>query len=703
MSFRRILALSALLAGAAVLSVPLLAQPPGGQEDLNDLHEKVMKDAVRKVAPSVVQILTQGGTDIMTVGPKGAMFRKGQGPTTGVVVSADGYVVSSAFNFINNPTNILVAVPGHKEPYPARRIATDRSRMLTLLKIDAKGLPVPPIVPEKEVKIGQWALALGRTLDLKRAQPPSVSVGVVSAVGRIWGKAIQTDAKVSPVNYGGPLIDIQGRVQGILVPASPRGDDATAGFEWYDSGIGFAVPMEHVLTILPKLKEGNDLKKGLLGIRPKSGNIYSGAAEIAEVTANSAAARAGLKKGDILIDIDGHPVERHAHVMHLLGPKYAGDKISVKYRRGEKVVAVKDIVLGGDLTVSAHAFLGILPMRDDPKLGVEIRYVYPKSPAEAAGLKAGDRIVKVGVGDQPPASFKGKQRGRDELLDILNGLSPGAEVKLEVVPKGGKQSKTVTVALGTMPGTTAAREEVIPAKLPEVASVKKALQPLEKLKPDVKPAKVEPPKKAETGLLKQTTSGGQKYWVYLHEDYDPNVAHALVVWFHPTGKNTDDDVEAFTDTWADYCRENHIILIGPQSDGQSGWVPGDAEWVLEAIRDTLGRYTIDRRRVIAHGMGVGGQMAIYLGFSSRDLVRGVATMGAVVTEARDNVANQRLAFFLAVGDRDPLARAVGESKTKLMNHRLPVVLREIANRGREYLDAATLRELIRWIDALDRL
>src|SRR5262249_5780694 len=163
---------------------------------------------------SVVQIQTQGGGDMVAVGPKGLVFRKALGPTTGLVVSEDGYIISSAFNFLNNPATIIVAVPGHKESYLARRVATDRSRMLTLLKIDKAGLPVPEAVPAKELRVGQCAVALGRTLDLKKDQPPSVSVGIVSALHRVWGKAIQTDAKVSPLNYGGPLIDVLGRVQG---------------------------------------------------------------------------------------------------------------------------------------------------------------------------------------------------------------------------------------------------------------------------------------------------------------------------------------------------------------------------------------------------------------------------------------------------------------------------------------------------------
>src|SRR5215510_6904457 len=184
MSLRRVLALSIVLGCAALVGQRLMAQQPPGV-DINDAHEKVMKDAARKVAPSVVQILTQGGTDMVAVGPKGILFRKAMGPTTGVVVGADGYIVSSAFNFINNPTTILVGIPGHKEPYLAKRVATDKSRLLTLLKIDAKGLIVPEMVPQKELTVAQWSIALGRTLDLKRTGPPSMSIGIISALDRI--------------------------------------------------------------------------------------------------------------------------------------------------------------------------------------------------------------------------------------------------------------------------------------------------------------------------------------------------------------------------------------------------------------------------------------------------------------------------------------------------------------------------------------
>src|SRR6266404_5720987 len=145
---------------AAILVLILTANVVNAQ-DLNDQLEKAMKDAAAKVAPSVVQIITQGGADLVVTGPKGPAFRKALGPTTGVVVSADGYIISSAFNFLNNPTTILVRVQGQQgEPLVATRVATDKSRMLTLLKVETKGLKVPEHVLKKDLKEGQWSIAL---------------------------------------------------------------------------------------------------------------------------------------------------------------------------------------------------------------------------------------------------------------------------------------------------------------------------------------------------------------------------------------------------------------------------------------------------------------------------------------------------------------------------------------------------------------
>jgi serine protease Do len=679
----------------------LIAAARATAQGLNDDLEKATKDAVRKVAPSVVQIATQGGTDMVVTSPKGPVFRKALGPTTGVIVSQDGYVISSAFNFINSPTTILVAVQGVAEPFIAKRIATDKSRMLTLLKIDAKGLPVPVAAPKKDIHEGQWAIALGRTLDTKRVSPPSVSVGIISATGRIWGKALQTDAKVSPLNYGGPLVDILGRVQGILIPASPQGEGETAGFEWYDSGIGFAIPMEDVYATLSRLKEGKDLQRGLLGVRMKSQDIYGAAPEIGDILKDSAAARAGLKKGDVIVELDGKPVVRMAQIQHLLGPKYEGDKVTVKYRRGKEEHVVQDLALVAVLQVPAHPFLGILPMRDDPKLGVEVRHVLPKTPAEKAGLQPGDRIVKFGL-DKTMLPFTGEKRGAQQFIDFLNTQVPGAEIKLEVARKGGK-TETLTATLDQLPGSVAGQEYVLPEKVPEAASLKKALSPLEVSNPNLKPAKVDATPKQETGIVKRATADGEhKFQVYVPDDYDPNISYALVVWLHPPGKNKDDDLELIAAIWEDHCAKNKIILVIPISENEAGWLPGESDLVVESIRDTMKRYTIDPQRVVAHGLGVGGQMALHLGFNQRELIRGVASVGAVTTQIKDNQPAQRLAFFLVAGELDPLAKSVAESRAKLVDKKYSAYYLEMPNRGREYLEEAQLRQLVRWMDLLDK-
>src|SRR5262249_47006224 len=142
--------------------------------------------------------------------------------------------------------------------------------------------------------------------------------------------------------------------------------------------------------------------------------------------------------------------------------------------------------------------------------------------------------------------------------------------------KGGAKVEKLNVTLGTMP-------DEVPDKLPENASARKAL-----VKPGAKPpAKKDDKKddKPETGLLKRTTEAGDHtYWVYVPDNYDPNIAHALVVWLHPQGKNKEKDFDDLTWSWQNYCEDNHLIMVCPQSDGGRGWTPGEADFVQEAVR-----------------------------------------------------------------------------------------------------------------------
>src|SRR5687768_4504367 len=169
----------------------LLAQEPA-KPDLHELEEKQVAAVAAQLAPSVVTIETVGGLERV------GKVLVGTGPTTGVVVGSDGYIVSSAFNFIQQPNSILVTLPSGKRA-AARVVAKDLNRMLVLLKVDSEeAFQVPAAVPRGEIKVGQTAIALGRTFE---GALPNMSVGIVSATNRIWGKAIQTDAKISPSNY----------------------------------------------------------------------------------------------------------------------------------------------------------------------------------------------------------------------------------------------------------------------------------------------------------------------------------------------------------------------------------------------------------------------------------------------------------------------------------------------------------------------
>ncbi len=680
------------------------AQPA---DSLNEAAEQALRSAALKVAPSVVLIETTGGTEMVGGGQR--QIRKGVGSTTGLVVEADGYIVSSAFNFANKPTGVFVTVPGRRERFVAKIVATDHTRMVTLLKIETADLPVPTAAPKAGLKIGQWAIALGRALVPNPDLPPSVSVGVVSALNRIYGKAIQTDAKVSPVNYGGPLVDIDGRVLGVLVPASPRGEGDTAGVEWYDSGIGFAIPWEDVLAALPRLKEGKDLNRGRLGITPKTPELYGVPPTIGTVAPESPAAKAGIQSGDVILEISGTPIPDYAKLQTVLGPKYEGDVVAVKVRRGKEEIKFEGLKLMGDLAAPPTAFLGVVPVRDDPELGVEVRYVFPKSPADTAGIKPGDRIMKVGAAE---AKELRAFSGRDALIGILDGLAPATEIKLELKRKDGGKKDTVTVKLAAM-------IDDVPDSLPANDSAKRALEPRKQVavpRPTDPRAQPKPPekkdekaevkkdeKKPETGMLERSTPAkDHQYWVYVPKNYDPNISHALVVWLHAVG-NGGKDAKDMASIWEDACEDQHIILVGPKSESDAGWLASEAEFVQEAARDVMKEYTIDRRRVVAHGMGVGGQMAFYLGFNARDLIRGVATTGAVLgTSPKPAEVGQRLTFFVVAGAKDPLAKDLAGVKPQLIEQKYAATYREVAEMGKEYLDRKTFEELVRWIDSLDK-
>ena len=191
------------------------------------------------------------------VGRIAGTSKPGIGPTTGLIVSEDGHILTSTFNFRHQP-RIITVILRSGQKHVAKLLGRDDTRRICVLKIDTdEKLPLVQQVPVEQLRVGQWAISVGVGYgDFE----PAVSAGIISARNRHHGRAVQTDANISPANYGGPLVAIDGRVIGICVALHPDGEGDAAGVEWYDSGIGFAIPLNGLDESLTKLKAGEDIR-----------------------------------------------------------------------------------------------------------------------------------------------------------------------------------------------------------------------------------------------------------------------------------------------------------------------------------------------------------------------------------------------------------------------------------------------------------
>lgn len=627
-------------------------------EDLAALEEQAMRSAVARIAPSVVKIETFGGLEAV------GKVIVGTGPTTGLAVSEDGFVVSSAFNFVQKPQSILVTLPSGKRA-AADIVARDRSRMLVLLKVHTpEKFAVPVAVPRTEMATGQWTIAVGRTYD----QEPNPSVGVMSATDRIWGKAIQTDAKISPNNYGGPLVDIRGRVLGVLVPLSPQGQGEIAGAEWYDSGIGFAVPLADILPRLEALKKGQDLHAGLLGVTLKGNDQFAGPVELAAVHPKSPAYDAGLKVGDKIVEAEGAAVPHQAKLKHVLGRFYAGDTVRLVALRGNERIAAS-VKLAEKLDPYEHPFLGLLPTRDTAGAGVLVRFVYPGSPAAEAGLRAGDRVTKF---DDKPVTDAAMLRDAVANADRAKGVA------LQFERSGAGQTATVTLKTSKLPTD-------VPAELPP---------PRES--PGAPPADRPP-----TGVVEiKVPEVKNACYAFIPEDYHPGASMGLLVDLHAPNEV---DREKQVARWKTLCQDRRLILLLPRSADAARWQPTEVEFVRKTMDDILGRYRIDPTRVVVHGDQGGGSMAGLVALGNREVVRGLSTTDAPPTaKAADSDPIQRLAIYTTTAKESSVNDRVEAAIKRLREAKFPVTAKHLGDKPRS-LTADELNEFGRWIDTLDRI
>lgn len=302
---------------AALLLVTRSAAQGDAPDELLQL-ESVLQRAVRAVAPAVVTVDTFGG----------AGSRQPRGATTGVVLTRDGWVLVARYALESDPSSIVVTLADGRR-CEARRAGEDTSRGLALLRIAASDLPMPEFVRPEEARVGQWTFVVGRPFG---RSSPSVHMGILSAVKRLFGRALQIDAWTSPANYGGPVIDIDGRVLGIAVPLSRSGRDA--GVELYDSGIGFAVTIADIGDLLERMQRGEILHRGWLGIEPDHEHLGPGA-RIRTVSGGSAADGV-IEPGDVITMVDGTPIRNGYHLVDAVNARMSGDALALTLeRRGE--------------------------------------------------------------------------------------------------------------------------------------------------------------------------------------------------------------------------------------------------------------------------------------------------------------------------------------------------------------------------------
>lgn len=286
----------------------------------------LVRDAVQKVRPSLVTIESFAGVTTRD-GEISGIRKQGEGNTTGIVVRSDGLVLTSRFNSIER-SRVITVLTADGERRRASVHAQDLTRNLCLLKLDdSVDLPVPQWVAPDQRQVGRYAISAG--VGYGDTQP-AISVGIISAHNRIFGRALQTDANISPANYGGPLLNIEGQIYGICVPLSPQGMSAAAGNEWYDSGIGFVIPLGTDATWLETLIAGESIYPGSLGLTVSDTESGQGL-QVQQVLDGFPAQGAGIGKDHILWSADGQRLSRQADLLGLIRRKVAGQTVNLVF------------------------------------------------------------------------------------------------------------------------------------------------------------------------------------------------------------------------------------------------------------------------------------------------------------------------------------------------------------------------------------
>ena len=342
-------------------------------------------------------------------GRGGAQDAPMRGQGSGFIVSADGLILTNA-HVVRGADEVTVKLTDRRE-FKAKVLGQDDKTDVAVLKIDASGLPTLPLGNTRQLAVGEWVLAIGSPFGFEN----SVTAGVVSAKGRSLPDEgmvpfIQTDVAVNPGNSGGPLINASGQVVGINSQIYSR----SGGYQ----GVSFAIPIELALHVKDQIVAHGKVEHARLGVSVQEVNQAFAdsfklpkpeGALVSQVEPGSAADKAGLKSGDVIVRVDGQPVVASGDLPARIGMAKPGDSVKLEVWRQGKAEQLTAQLGGAKGKTAKTADAG--PAQQG-KLGLALRPLQPQEKAEAkvdgglvveqasgaaarAGVQPGDVVVSV--------------------------------------------------------------------------------------------------------------------------------------------------------------------------------------------------------------------------------------------------------------------------------------------------------------------
>jgi Do/DeqQ family serine protease len=444
---------AAVIAGTAIVgTAPVYAALPAAVVEAGPIPS--LAPMVKRVSPAVVNIATRG-TIKEEPGQRNPLLddpffrrffdappdsrpreRQFQSAGSGVIVdSKNGYIITN-HHVVENASEITITLLDNRT-FSAKVIGSDEGADIAVLQAKQPNLIAMALGDSTRLEVGDYVVAVGNPFGLQH----TVTAGIVSALGRSginpdgYEDFIQTDASINPGNSGGALVNLRGELVGI--------NSAILSRSGGNIGIGFAIPVNMVKSVMDQLIKYGQVKRGVLGVNiypvtpdiaKEFGVAESSGALVAGVAQGSAAERAGIKTGDIITSINGVTMKDAGELRNTIGMLRIGDKVEVGLLRDGKPRKVTALIAERSDLETANAVdinkgLEGADLADAPDSGgVVVKTVQEGSPAAQNGLRANDLIV--GVGRTPVANTKGfKEAAKNANVLVLN-IRRGSTVQL---------------------------------------------------------------------------------------------------------------------------------------------------------------------------------------------------------------------------------------------------------------------------------